>query len=119
MSKTTISDDRFSNALAQGAPEGMDSSSDFDRPNQPDAAPADNASMAERVGETITLTVNGEPRRIPAGLTLPAVLEALGYRPQLVVVEFNGTILPRQRWAEQSVGETDVLEVVTIVGGGS
>ncbi|QPN64929.1 sulfur carrier protein ThiS [Synechococcus sp. CBW1004] len=75
--------------------------------------------MAERVGETITLTVNGEPRRIPAGLTLPAVLEALGYRPQLVVVEFNGTILPRQRWAEQSVGETDVLEVVTIVGGGS
>jgi len=67
----------------------------------------------------ITLTVNGEQRRVPAGLTLPVVLEALGYRPQLVVVEFNGEILPRQRWAEQGVGETDVLEVVTIVGGGS
>jgi len=66
-----------------------------------------------------TLTVNGEPRRIPAGLTLPQVLEALGYRPQLVVVEFNGEILPRQRWSEQAVVETDVLEVVTIVGGGS
>ena len=68
---------------------------------------------------TITLTVNGEKHRCPAGLTLPGVLEALGYRPQLVVVEFNGEILPRQRWDSQSVGESDMLEVVTIVGGGS
>jgi sulfur carrier protein len=36
-----------------------------------------------------------------------------------VVVEFNGTILPRQRWPEQPVREADGLEVVTIVGGGS
>jgi len=43
----------------------------------------------------------------------------LGYRPQLVVVEFNGAILPRQRWSEQLVREADGLEVVTIVGGGS
>jgi sulfur carrier protein len=50
---------------------------------------------------------------------LPAVLEALGYRPQLVVVEFNGAILARAAWSQQPVVETDVLEVVTIVGGGS
>ncbi len=68
---------------------------------------------------SISLMVNGEPRRIPAGLRLPQVLEALSYRPQLVVVEFNGEILPRQHWSEQAVGESDVLEVVTIVGGGS
>jgi sulfur carrier protein len=68
---------------------------------------------------TIQLTVNGELRRCPAGLMLPAVLEALGYRPQLVVVEFNGMILPRSAWHLQLVVETDVLEVVTIVGGGS
>jgi sulfur carrier protein len=68
---------------------------------------------------TIAITVNGEPRRCPVGLMLPAVLEALGYRPQLVVVEFNGVILPRGAWPQQPVVETDVLEVVTIVGGGS
>jgi sulfur carrier protein len=44
---------------------------------------------------------------------------SLGYEPRLVVVEFNGEILPRERWATQPVGESDVLEVVTIVGGGS
>ena len=67
----------------------------------------------------ITVQVNGEPRRCPAGLTLDRALEAFGYRPQLVVVEFNGEILPRQRWTVQPVVESDVLEVVTIVGGGS
>jgi sulfur carrier protein len=67
----------------------------------------------------ITLQVNGEPRRCSAGCNLEQVLAELGYQPRLVVVEFNGTILPRQSWPQQSVGESDVLEVVTIVGGGS
>jgi sulfur carrier protein len=67
----------------------------------------------------IQVQVNGEARGVPAGLNLQAALEQLGYQPRLVVVEFNGTILPRSRWLEQSVVESDVLEVVTIVGGGS
>jgi sulfur carrier protein len=67
----------------------------------------------------ITIQLNGEACTAPAGLSLPQLLEHLGYRPQLVVVEFNGTILPRQRWPEQLVREADALEVVTIVGGGS
>ena len=71
------------------------------------------------MSDTITLRLNGEAARCPAGLTLQDVLEHLGYRPQLVVVEFNGAILPRQVWPAQIVGESDVLEVVTIVGGGS
>ncbi|NDG22434.1 MAG: thiamine biosynthesis protein ThiS [Synechococcaceae bacterium WBB_10_009] len=68
---------------------------------------------------SITIQLNGEPRQCPAGLNLQQLLEQLGYRPQLVVVEFNGAILPRQRWSEQLVREADGLEVVTIVGGGS
>lgn len=67
----------------------------------------------------ITLQVNGEPRCCVAGLNLEQTLQELGYQPRLVVVEFNGTILPRQSWPAQPVGESDVLEVVTIVGGGS
>ena len=68
---------------------------------------------------TIGIRLNGEALTCPAGLSLLQLLEHLGYRPQLVVVEFNGEILPRQRWPQQPVGESDVLEVVTIVGGGS
>lgn len=68
---------------------------------------------------TIAITVNGEARRCQAGLNLPELLKDLGYRPELVVVEFNGEILPRSRWPQTPVGEAAVLEVVTIVGGGS
>ena len=67
----------------------------------------------------ITLVVNGEARRCGAGLNLEQALGQLGYQPRLVVVEFNGTILPRSAWTGQLVVESDVLEVVTIVGGGS
>lgn len=75
--------------------------------------------MAEPPIAEIQLRVNGEPRSCGAGLSLDLALEQLGYRPQLVVVEFNGEILPRSRWSGQPVVESDVLEVVTIVGGGS
>ncbi len=67
----------------------------------------------------IGLRINGELRSCPAGLRLDALLVVLGYEPRLVVVEFNGAILPRDRWSAQAVVESDVLEVVTIVGGGS
>ena len=67
----------------------------------------------------ITLVVNGEARLCAAGLNLEQALGQLGYQPRLVVVEFNGTILPRSAWTGQLVVESDVLEVVTIVGGGS
>jgi sulfur carrier protein len=67
----------------------------------------------------IRLQVNGDQRACSAGLNLEQALLELGYKPRLVVVEFNGTILPRQAWSAQAVVESDVLEVVTIVGGGS
>jgi len=67
----------------------------------------------------ITLQVNGDQRVCSDGLNLVQALLELGYKPRLVVVEFNGTILPRQLWPAQPVVESDVLEVVTIVGGGS
>ncbi|MFM9111460.1 MAG: sulfur carrier protein ThiS [Prochlorococcaceae cyanobacterium] len=67
----------------------------------------------------LELMVNGERRRCPGGLCLERTLRALGYEPRLVVVELNGELLARHLWPERMVGQSDVLEVVTIVGGGS
>ncbi len=67
----------------------------------------------------ILVRLNGEERSCPDGLSLQTVLEHFGYRPQLVVVEFNGEILARRHWPDQPVRQADALEVVTIVGGGS
>ena len=66
----------------------------------------------------IKIRVNGEWRPCRSGLDLENLLMELGYEPRLIVVEYNGTILPRQLWRQQPVGESDNLEIVTIVGGG-
>ena len=68
---------------------------------------------------TLQICLNGDPIECRAGLSLLQLLEQRGYKPQLVVVEFNGEILPRVRWTDQPVREADAVEVVTIVGGGS
>lgn len=68
---------------------------------------------------SIEISLNGEAATCPEGLSLLQLLELRGYRPQLVVVEFNGEILHRSCWADQLVRQADTVEVVTIVGGGS
>ena len=70
------------------------------------------------MAEPIALQVNGESRQATAGLSLQQLLVELGYEPRLVVVEFNGAIVPRAQWPDQPVAVGDRLEVVTIVGGG-
>ena len=70
------------------------------------------------MAEPIALQVNGESRQATAGLSLQLLLVELGYEPRLVVVEFNGAIVPRAQWPDQAVAAGDRLEVVTIVGGG-
>ena len=70
----------------------------------------------------LDLNVNGEQRRLdpaPTPKILVSVIEALDYKPQLVVVEHNGVIVPRTQWPNTSVSNGDNLEIVTIVGGGS
>jgi len=67
---------------------------------------------------SIDLQVNGELRRCPPQITLPQLLEQLGFNPRLVAVEYNGEILHRQFWQQTQIRAGDCLEVVTIVGGG-
>jgi thiamine biosynthesis protein ThiS len=70
------------------------------------------------VAETITVRVNGDPREIPAGLTVEGLLAHLSLSPRMVVVEHNGDILRRDALADTAVKEGDTLELVHFVGGG-
>ncbi|ASC69938.1 Thiazole synthase [Halomicronema hongdechloris C2206] len=67
---------------------------------------------------TVQIQVNGEPHTCSAPITLPQLLEQLGFNPRLVAVEYNGEILHRQFWPQTHIQGGDRLEVVTIVGGG-
>ena len=69
-------------------------------------------------GETIQVQVNGEPRVLPAELTINGLLGLLGLTPGHVAVEMNGDIVPRSRHAECRVLAGAKLEIVHFVGGG-
>ena len=70
----------------------------------------------------MNLKINGEIKTIENADTdflLEGLLEHLGYKPQLVVVELNGAIINPKDWISTKIKNGDCLEVVTIVGGGS
>lgn len=65
------------------------------------------------------LVVNGEQRSLtPPSPTVDGVIHALGLPRERVAVELNGAIVPKAARAATSVQDGDVLEVVTLVGGG-
>lgn len=66
----------------------------------------------------LSLTVNGEPRRIAAGATIADLVRELELDPAKVAVERNAEIAPRSTLADVVLADGDVLEIVHFVGGG-
>ena len=66
----------------------------------------------------MTVTINGERREIPDGLTVAALLEFLAMRIDRVAIERNLDILPRAQWRQTRVQPGDSFEIVQLVGGG-
>ncbi len=63
------------------------------------------------------LTLNGQPRETHAG-TVGELVKELGLAGQAVAVELNRDVVPRKQHDSTPLKEGDVLEVVTLVGGG-
>lgn len=68
--------------------------------------------------ESLSVTVNGEPRRIAAGASIAAMLRELGIDPARVAVERNLAIVPKSTLEEVEVEGGDTFEIVHFVGGG-
>ena len=74
--------------------------------------------MASQPSRSLSLTVNGEPRRVPVGATIADLVRTLELDPKKVAVECNGQIVPRSTLEQVVLGDGDVLEIVHFVGGG-
>ena len=66
----------------------------------------------------IEICVNGESRQVPENSTLADLVESLGLHPRRIAVERNKQLVRRAQHAETTLAEGDVLEIVTLVGGG-
>jgi thiamine biosynthesis protein ThiS len=65
------------------------------------------------------LVINGDDQLVDGPITLSALIEHLGMKPDRVAVELNLDIVPRQQWIETQLADGDRLEIVHFVGGGS
>ena len=70
------------------------------------------------ISTAISVQINGETHNFARALSLPELLEQIQMNPRLIAVEYNGEILHRQYWSNTQIQTGDVLEIVTIVGGG-
>ena len=66
------------------------------------------------------IRVNGKERLIPSNTTisLNETMKLLGHSSNTVVVELNKLIINSDEWKNNYIKNGDVLEIVSIVGGG-
>ena len=62
--------------------------------------------------------INGEPRDVPVGSTISAVIALLELAGRAVAVEVNKQLVPKRQHETTKLNEGDVVEIVTLVGGG-
>ena len=63
------------------------------------------------------LKLNGKERDVAGVTNLEELVAALAIH-RMIVVEHNGRIVPKERYADTRLQEDDVLEIVHMVGGG-
>ena len=64
------------------------------------------------------MTVNGTPREIDASSTVTSLLSDLGLSGSPCAVEVNREVAPKASHGERTLSGGDVIEIVTLVGGG-
>ncbi|RKE18676.1 sulfur carrier protein ThiS [Streptomyces sp. TLI_171] len=67
---------------------------------------------------TIALTVNGEPRTLPAAVTLDTVVAEVSAAPTGIAAAVNEAVVPRSSWPATALSAGDRVEILTAVQGG-
>lgn len=63
------------------------------------------------------LKLNGKEREVTDVCNLEELVASLAIH-RMIVVEHNGRIVPKERYADTRIQENDTLEIVHMVGGG-
>lgn len=74
--------------------------------------------MSSLPAAPVRLVLNGEPRAVPEGTTVDAVIAAFVPSSAGVAVARNGAVVPRSSWSSTVVTDGDRLEVLTAAQGG-
>lgn len=64
------------------------------------------------------IRLNGQPKELDAPVTVAQLVADEGFRPELIAVEINYEILPKDKYKTTQIQEGDSIEVVSFMGGG-
>lgn len=64
------------------------------------------------------IIVNGKSRDVQSSLSLADLLDVLAMRPEMVHVQVNGEMVPRENLAAVTLQEKDEVDIVMAMGGG-
>ena len=64
------------------------------------------------------MLINGKEMQLTEQCTLGSFLIREGYVIGRVAVEKNGDVVPKARYDTETLCDSDILEIVTFVGGG-
>lgn len=81
--------------------------------------PPETPSIAShRTAARVSLRVNGEPREVPAGCNIEALLDALALDRRRIAVAVNRDVVPRSAFTSHRLETGDRVEILEAVGGG-
>lgn len=66
----------------------------------------------------VTLTINGKRESFAGPIALPELLDRRQVNRRMVAVGYNGEVVHRDHWDEVVLKESDVVDIVQMVGGG-
>ncbi len=64
------------------------------------------------------MKVNGKDINLKSSITINKFLEENNYNINRIVIELNGEIVSKDKYSTINLKDTDVMEVLTFVGGG-
>lgn len=62
--------------------------------------------------------INGKESTLPENCTAAKMLEFLGYKNKMIVIERNLKIIPKEDFEIAKINEDDIIEIISFVGGG-
>ena len=78
----------------------------------------DISAVGWQIFNAVRITVNDEPRELPADATIADLVTSLALGPRRIAVEVNRAVVPRADYAAHRLAEGDTVEIIHFVGGG-
>ena len=64
------------------------------------------------------IQLNGISYEYKKSLSIYELLNYLGFNLNVVLVDYNGNVIPKPRWSTIQLQDQDKIEILTLAGGG-